>query len=606
MPRGPGGDAYTAALRAARRDGYRLAADAQTRLLAAFREAARRIQYDLSRTLDPVSRARGEALRKQVLGVIRELEDRVTATTARGVGLAARDVAAIHAEVASDLYRRELGRRKLPAPVARAFAQIDARAAAVLAASERAKTFRTLVTRNIRDAAPALDTLVTSAVARGVSTRTLTRDIANLLATAEGADLSTYGLADGDVSGLRTLFADSRRIAVTETLNSLRRSQTDALTATGMVAAVKWQLSGAHPDYDECDVLAESDLYDLGIGYYPPDAFPDAPHPHCGCTQGDVQMRPPEDWGTEMPPAEIDPDAEIEFPGDWSEARRARAEASLHRATGVPVAVAPVAVTDAAIIDLPSTYYERARAHQKNTLNRFTTEDGTWTPERQALHDAIVRQQLAEHRPVDDPTVYLVHGGPASGKSTMLAKLEKPPDAVYMDPDAIKRLLPEYKDRIAAGDPSASTYVHEESSIVSKRIAAEAIAGDYNLVVDAVGAGPYEGMVKKVEGYRARGAPVIANYVTMDAETAIERARERARHPGPNFGRTVPVKYIRKSYREIARNMPRMIEDGLFDELTIWDNNGDFDLHVMAEYRNGKLTVRDQTAWYHFLATGND
>lgn len=330
-------DRYNAVLREARTTGLSLTREGVARLLSAFKDAAAKIEFDLRSSGNPIGEARATLLREQVLRIIDQLEGRAARTIDRSVSLTIDEVAQLHEQALSAMFAAVDS--ELPRFTAQQFARLDVRVAQAMASRRggTARTFQTLLSRNMGEAAPALDALLAGAVSRGVSTRTLTRDIADLLATSAGADLKPYGLQDQDVSGLRTLYYDSRRIAVTETLNALRETQTQALIASPLVAAVRWQVSGAHTEEDECDMLAEADLYGFGPGFYPPEAFPLAPHPFCACTQGEVILRPVDEWDEprEEPP-EPDPEGLPPMPEDWSDARQTRAAETFDRATGVP------------------------------------------------------------------------------------------------------------------------------------------------------------------------------------------------------------------------------------------------------------------------------
>lgn len=255
--------------------------------------------------------------------------------------------------------------------------------------------------------------------------------------------------------------------------------------------------------------------------------------------------------------------------------------------------------TGADILAQPSAAYPPARPDERETTNTFTTAGGRLTPERQRLHDAIVRQHFQGVKPVANPTVYVMGGGPASGKSVMLGKLDTPSNVVTVDPDHIKTLLPEFREGTARGDAHAGTMVHEESSALAKRIVAEAVRDRYQIVVDGTGDNSYENLTRKVESYRAGGAQIVANYVTVDTETAVARAYSR----GVRTGRFVPETFLREVHRNISDIIPRAIEDGLYDELTIWDNNGAAGAATqIARYRDGQLTVLDENLWQRFLA----
>lgn len=74
------------------------------------------------------------------------------------------------------------------------------------------------------------------------------------------------------------------RIARTETA----RAWGDGFFANNLpdedVIAFKWQLSSRHPQYDICDIHANTNSYGLGKGIYPKNKFPRyTAHPHCTC-----------------------------------------------------------------------------------------------------------------------------------------------------------------------------------------------------------------------------------------------------------------------------------------------------------------------------------
>jgi acyl CoA:acetate/3-ketoacid CoA transferase alpha subunit len=308
-PSSPISSAYTDALREARAAGYHLGAEGIARLRRMFGVAVQ----DLTRQLatvgdDQVTKERATVLREQIEQTLALIERRIAELTQETAQKTAEAVVEIHREVNLDLARTY--RNDLVPDFTKAFDVVQVRAVTTFAArSQNAATYKTLARRNVRDAAPALDNLLGSAIARGVSSGRLTQDVAALLVGGT-PDLTTYGLDPADVSGLKTLLYDARRIAVTETNNALREGNRMALMASPIVKAVKWTVSGRHEAIpglapDECDTLAEGndaeDLAELGElppGYYSPKRFPLAPHPFCACVQGGptIFYRPSE-WG---------------------------------------------------------------------------------------------------------------------------------------------------------------------------------------------------------------------------------------------------------------------------------------------------------------------
>ena len=610
---------YNQALLDARRRGFALGAEALARLARAFESAATAIELILQQdTGDSLTRARASMLRAQILGVVQVLQQRVQGAVTGSVETTIAEVVAIHQRITTELMALEY----VPPGLNAGFAQLNARVPAVIAARRQGSaTYETLIQRNIQGAGPELDNLITQSVSRGVAPRQLAKDITALLRERESAlDPDAYGIDPSQVANLRRLQSDSRRIAVTETMNALREANNQAMQVSPVVRAVRWQRSGRHGGLpstpDECDVLAECDFYGFGPGYYPPERFPLAPHPYCACVQGGpTLLRPPSEWADPKPRAPaldfdsckmLDSGAFLAM----SPRAKARAKQNLRSVLGAVDAaaltpVAPVTPPPAPpakdLKKQPSATFPPANPGATETLDKYTLPNGRLTPERQELHDVIVRDHFQGVTPPGGtPTVWVMGGGPAAGKSVMLDQLDTP-NAVHIDPDNIKSFLPEYREGVQKGLAEVASIVHEESSALAKRVAAEAVRGNYNLLMDGTGDNTYESLAKKVAGYRANGARVVANYVVVDTDTAVERAIKR----GQRTGRFVPETYIRSVHDNIRTILPRAIKEGLFDELTVWDNNG-ASARKIAEYRNGTLTVLDREAWGRFTGEPQD
>lgn len=258
---------------------------------------------------------------------------------------------------------------------------------------------------------------------------------------------------------------------------------------------------------------------------------------------------------------------------------------------------------DLEVLSQPSEAFTPIRPNELETLGRFATE-GVFTKERVRLHDAIVRTFVAEGAPVKKPTVTILGGGPASGKSTIKGQLNVPKGAINVDVDEVRRMLPEFNEMVAAKQlDDAAAFTHAESSRVAKRIVKET-SSKYHLVIDGTGDGDYDELSKKIAGYRKQGQRITAHYVTVDTDEAVRRMLERAARPGPDFGRKVGVKVLKEIHAGVSQVLPRAMADGLFDEATLWDTNGIAPLKVATSGRAGKITIHDETAWQRFLKKG--
>jgi len=99
----------------------------------------------------------------------------------------------------------------------------------------------------------------------------------------------------------------AERIARTE----IARSSFDGYFAKSYndpdVAYTRWNLSSNHPYFDICDLHARADIFGLGPGVYPKEAFPRYPaHPHCRCYPDDIFVGElPDDLQPRTDPEEI-------------------------------------------------------------------------------------------------------------------------------------------------------------------------------------------------------------------------------------------------------------------------------------------------------------
>ena len=247
----------------------------------------------------------------------------------------------------------------------------------------------------------------------------------------------------------------------------------------------------------------------------------------------------------------------------------------------------------------------------RQTADIHRRADGTWTPERAALHARLVDDHFAriphptipgkyvkgKVRPVTSPTAEVLGGGPSAGKGTAVMKNTKfTRNRVHIDADEIKAMLPEYNAAVARGSTQASSIVHAESSHISQLIADRAAKGKYNFLMDGTGDGSFEKLIGRLARYRGGGARVAAHYVTIDTEVAVARSAIR----GAKTGRFVPNEYIRQVHGRLSSVVPRALNEGHFDDFVLWDNNGKKAFRV-AKMTDGKLEILDPKAWKRFL-----
>lgn len=181
---------------------------------------------------------------------------------------------------------------------------------------------------------------------------------------------------------------------------------------------------------------------------------------------------------------------------------------------------------------------------------------GHYSPERIALHAQIAKALLqgADHHPGSARAVFLA-GGPASGKSTLLKQghVHVPADAVDVNPDIVRSMLPEYKALVAAGDKSASAKTHEEASHISKLVANLALSRQHHVVFDTVGNSGPGAFRKKIEAAKEHGHAVSVHYATVSTQEALRRSAARAADPkSESFGRHVPEGFLRSAHQAVS------------------------------------------------------
>jgi predicted ABC-type ATPase len=252
----------------------------------------------------------------------------------------------------------------------------------------------------------------------------------------------------------------------------------------------------------------------------------------------------------------------------------------------------------------------------EDSLHQFATsfdENGrvlALTPERQAFVDGVIGDILAQHSPAapGEQVAVLLGGGPGAGKTTTLIEagiVELPPDAVTINADELKEALPEYRAMGLAGDPTLAAFTHEESSYMAKQLTRQAAAGGYNIVIDGTGDSSQENLSKKIGHLQDQGYFVRGDYATIPTDLAVDRAEDRADRPafpGARVGRVVPESVIRETHAGVSRVLPKIIEEGAFDEVRLYDTTMRNAVLIARASDGRTLDVVDRQRYSEFLA----
>jgi len=258
--------------------------------------------------------------------------------------------------------------------------------------------------------------------------------------------------------------------------------------------------------------------------------------------------------------------------------------------------------------DTPLLGQPLMRGCEAPTTELIDNSDGRYIPERRELHRKIVNHLLAEARqkqkprePGQKPKIYFMGGGSGSGKSRFRkdGKGDIPAEVAALDPDKVKEMIPEYRKWVSEGNPEAAALVHEESKHIFELATAQAMQDELDFVYDTTGNGSYSKMKRTIQQMQEKGYEVAASYISISTARALKVNEERYQRTG----RKVPSHQVAHSHKQTTENLLRGIADGLFDELTLYDNNtpDDEPFVPIMTLIDGEAWVGDYDRWRRFL-----
>lgn len=198
---------------------------------------------------------------------------------------------------------------------------------------------------------------------------------------------------------------------------------------------------------------------------------------------------------------------------------------------------------------------EKAKArvgNVKQTIEEHTT-NGVWNPERAALHRKLMfegveikgkkvpgllspdRIKAATPPAGQRPTFAALGGRGGSGKSSLDGRVYQESNAIVLDADHIKGMIPEYEGWNAH-------QVHEESSHVLESVLEMAKILGVNVVLDAT-MKTGKSLEEKVDSFKKAGFRTEAHYMHLPRQEAAKRAIGRFLNGGEN-GRYVPPEVV--------------------------------------------------------------
>lgn len=250
---------------------------------------------------------------------------------------------------------------------------------------------------------------------------------------------------------------------------------------------------------------------------------------------------------------------------------------------------------------------------KEDTRALYRHADGTWDPQREQLHREIVAAHFEGKVPGDvaDRTAFFTAGGGVSGKGAALfnvggkemslKELEARPDVVTVDPDRIKFMLPEYARIRDAGDYTAASVVHEESSDIAKAVTAEAQKRGFSTVVDTTGSSRM--FETKLTAAHDAGYQVKVTMFSTPTNEAIERSI--ARGDRSESRRYVSIEPLKKAHSGASEQLASWSTSPNVDEWRLYDNTTAAP-ELVAKGGHGETTVLDDQKWQEILAKKNE
>lgn len=248
------------------------------------------------------------------------------------------------------------------------------------------------------------------------------------------------------------------------------------------------------------------------------------------------------------------------------------------------------------IDDIPSMMWSPSQS----TADEFGLGRGRgWKTDRvKNVHDRILKALRGEVKVKNSSTKKraVLLGGPSGvGKSTLRTVYGSQigiPDrsqALHLDPDEIRELIPEYRDWLFNPAVSAPELTHAESMHLVQEGVKDAIANNLDVVHDTTGR-DFRDVLSNLD--RA-GYEKVAHFATGDLQQTIAQAEERARLSG----RYRSPSDIARSFKGVARAIEGYIQSDTFDEFYLWDTTSRPPKMVASKKKGQPLQVFDRAAW---------
>lgn len=191
------------------------------------------------------------------------------------------------------------------------------------------------------------------------------------------------------------------------------------------------------------------------------------------------------------------------------------------------------------------------------TKEMFTDKNGTYIASRRIVHNRIIKRILKKSgwSPGSmQQQAYIVGGGTASGKTTILARIIKPKlrkqgiKAPIINADHIKKYIPEYKKLQKKYPLEAARLVHKESRDIASLLLNQVVEQKRHFVLESTLASAKRSE-KLIKWLKDSGYFLQLFIADAPVELAIQRSEDR----GKRTGRFVPHSVIRKTHTLVPR-----------------------------------------------------
>ena len=217
--------------------------------------------------------------------------------------------------------------------------------------------------------------------------------------------------------------------------------------------------------------------------------------------------------------------------------------------------------------------------------------------ERRKLHSTIIKEVFSGHRPYKDgeqKVAMFTGGGPASGKSTFTRDVkgyyQNDDNPVILDADALKERLLYADTGKTQLDDKTSTYYHNESVMLQKRLYEIAIANDYPVVLDGT-AVRLPQFLQKVNQASQAGYTTKMRFMTADPNSLLEGSLDRYAREG----RIVPLPRIIQASQQAQTVIPQLFK--AVDDLKVYDRTGNKITMVAKGGKNVSTVKADDRLW---------